>query len=255
MIIRNENYDVAIVGGGISGLMCAYRLVEKHPELKIVLVERGSSLEKRKCPILDKKVQSCIKCKNCAIMEGMAGAGAFSDGKYVISTEYGGWLTELMPDETVIGYIEQADSILVSFGAPTERFMPDNELKRLALKYDLHMSQAQLKHFGTDGNLQIMGRLIKYLSEHITIYTETAVTDIDRSAHRLKCSTRDGRLDITAERIILALGRAGSRFFYKWCHDNNIPVENNQVDVGVRVELPAIVWDEFSKRIYEPKIK
>lgn len=255
MIIRNENYDVAIVGGGISGLMCAYRLVEKHPELKIVLIERGPALDKRRCPILQKKVQTCIRCKRCSIMEGMAGAGAFSDGKYVISTEYGGWLTDLLPDETVIGYIEQADSILVSFGAPTERYMPDNELKRLALKYDLHMAQAQVKHFGTDGNLKIMGNMITHLEKYITIYTETEVTDIDKSAHWLKCSTRDGRLDITADRIILALGRAGSRFFYKWCQDNDIPVENNQVDVGVRVELPAIVWEEFSRRIYEPKIK
>ncbi len=255
MIIKNEHYDIAIAGGGISGLMCAYRLVEKHPELKIVLVERGASLDKRKCPILEHKVPSCINCKNCAIMEGMAGAGAFSDGKYVISTEYGGWLTDLMPDDTVIGYIEQADSILVSFGASTERFMPDNELKRLALKYDLHMAQAQLKHFGTDGNREMMLKMIAYLSEKITIYTNTEVTDIDKNAHRLKCTTRDGRLDLTADRIILALGRAGSRFFSRWCASNKIEVENNQVDVGVRVELPAIVWEEFSSKIYEPKIK
>lgn len=91
-----EKVDVAIIGGGIGGIMTAYRLLEKHPELKVTVIERGHDIEKRICPMLTKKTDHCIKCPTCAIMEGMAGAGAFSDGKYVISTEYGGWLTEFL---------------------------------------------------------------------------------------------------------------------------------------------------------------
>ena len=117
-----NHYDIAIIGGGIGGLMAAYRLSENDPSLSIVLFEKGNPLGKRICPIITKQVKTCIKCKSCAIMEGLAGAGAFSDGKYVISTEYGGWLTDFLPSETVIRYIEEADSIMVQHGATTERF-------------------------------------------------------------------------------------------------------------------------------------
>ena len=130
-------YDIAIIGGGIGGLMTAWRLTERDPALSVCIIEKGHSIEKRTCPIVAKKVDKCIKCPSCAIMEGLAGAGAFSDGKYVISTEYGGWLTDFLKPETVIDYIEQADQILVSFGATTERFLPSNELKRPCLQHGL----------------------------------------------------------------------------------------------------------------------
>ena len=123
-------YDIAIIGGGIGGLMAAYRITERDPSASVCIIEKGHTIEKRSCPIVTKKVDKCIKCPSCAIMEGLAGAGAFSDGKYVISTEYGGWLTDFLKPQTVIDYIEQADKILVSFGATTERFLPDNELKK-----------------------------------------------------------------------------------------------------------------------------
>ena len=151
-----SRYDIAIVGGGIGGLMTAYRLSERAPELSICLMERGRDIRDRICPIVAGKVKKCIKCDPCAIMEGLAGAGAFSDGKYVISTEYGGWLTDFLPSETVIRYIEEADQIMVRYGATTERFLPNNELKRLCLEYDLHMQQAQVKHLGTDANFETM---------------------------------------------------------------------------------------------------
>ena len=175
----SKNVDVAVIGGGIGGIMTAYRLLEGNPELKVMVIERGHEIEKRICPMLTKKVDHCLKCETCAIMEGMAGAGAFSDGKYVISTEYGGWLTEFLEPETVIDYIEQADKILVKFGATTERFMPSDELKRECLKHDLHMSQAQLKHLGTDSNFDTMRKLINDLKTvsytHLTLPTTNFV--------------------------------------------------------------------------------
>jgi uncharacterized FAD-dependent dehydrogenase len=147
-----SHYDIAIVGGGIGGLMAAYRLSLERPSLQICLLEKGRPLSKRFCPVIAKTVPKCIRCKSCAIMEGLAGAGAFSDGKYIITSEYGGWLTDILSPDTVVDYIEQADKILVSFGATTDRFMPSNELKRLCLKHELFMAQAQVKHLGTDSN-------------------------------------------------------------------------------------------------------
>ena len=247
---KKNKYDIAIVGGGIGGLMSAHRLIKKNPALSIVLFEKGRSLDTRECPMITKHLPNCIHCKTCSIMEGMAGAGAFSDGKYIISTEYGGWLPDFLPEDVVIDYIEQADSILVEFGATEERYIPNDELKRECLKYDLHMQQAQLKHLGTDSNFETMLKLITFLDEKIEILTGTEVLDVDKKAHVVK--TKDG--EITADTIIFAVGRVGSREFGKWCDRNGIEMSNNQVDIGVRVELPAIIWDHFSKKIYEPKI-
>lgn len=249
-----ENYDVAVVGGGISGIMAAYRLMENDPSLKIALFEKGNPIDNRKCPIISGKVKTCVKCKSCAIMEGMAGAGAFSDGKYVISTEYGGWLTEFLDPELIIDYIEQADKIMVAHGATEERYMPSNELKKLCLQNDLHMAQAQVKHLGTDSNFDTMARLIADLGEKCEIYPNTEVKDIDKETHVVTVEQRGEVHRVTARYIIIAVGRVGSGFFSEWCRKNDIELTNNQVDVGVRVELPYFIWEDFSSKIYEPKI-
>lgn len=250
-----QQYDVIIVGGGISGLMAAYRLSEQNPALSIALFEKGRHLEKRKCPIITKQAKACIKCASCAIMEGLAGAGAFSDGKYVITTEYGGWLTDFLEAETVIDYIEQADKILVHFGATTDRFMPSNELKKRCLEFDLHMSQAQLKHLGTDSNFETMMHLVHALEERIEVHTCADVTDVNKQTHEVTVLDRDGEHVCKADKIVFAVGRAGSLRFSAWCEKNQIPQHNNQVDIGVRVELPSLVWKDFAEKIYEPKIQ
>lgn len=254
-MLKKSSCDIAIIGGGIGGLMTAYRLSEKLPGADICLIEKGSALEKRVCPIVRKTSKICVKCPSCAIMEGLAGAGAFSDGKYVISTEYGGWLTEFMPPETVLEYIEQADKILVSFGATTERFQPNNELKKLCLQNDLQMSQAELKHLGTDSNFDTMKKLIEALESRCEIAVKTEVLDVDRESHTVSFRDDTGEHALHAENIVFAVGRVGSRFFSSWCSKNNMALTSNQVDVGVRVELPSIIWEDFSKKIYEPKIR
>ena len=254
IMTAKSRYDVAIIGGGIGGLMAAYRLCNENPTLSVCILEKGHDIKKRYCPIVSGKSKRCIHCASCGIMEGLAGAGAFSDGKYVISTEYGGWLTDFLDRSTVLQYIEQADEILVQFGATTDRFMPDNELKRLCIQHDLHMNQAQLKHLGTDSNFETMVRLIDSLRDHCDIFTDTMVTDVDTKTHTVSFVSGKEDGSLTADTVIFAVGRAGSRFFTEWCEKNDISLSNNQVDVGVRVELPSIVWEHFSKKIYEPKI-
>lgn len=250
----NKTYDVAIIGGGIGGIMTAYRLLYKNPELKVIMFEKGNSLDNRKCPILTDKIKKCARCKTCAIMEGMAGAGAFSDGKYVITTEYGGWLTDFLPEKTVMDYVEQADSILVEHGATTKRYQPNDELKKLCLQNGLHMQQAQVKHLGTDSNFATMMKIISDISDKCTIKTLTEVTNVDKKTMTVSFTEKGNENEITAENIVFAVGRAGSKFLQNWCKNNNIALTNNQVDVGVRVELPSIIWEDFAKKIYEPKI-
>jgi len=249
-----DQYDVVIIGGGIGGLMCAHRLYENNPSLDILLVERGKGLDTRNCPIVTGKVASCIRCEPCSIMEGIGGAGAFSDGKYIISTEYGGWLPEIIGPKKALNYIEQADKIMMDFGAQKERYIPSNDLKKLCMQYDLYMQQAQVKHLGTDANFSTMVKLVADLQKHIQIETLTTVIDVDKVSKEITMTANKNTIKTTAKKIVFAVGRAGSRGFAKWCHENKIKSANNQVDIGVRVELPSLVWEHFSKKIYEPKI-
>lgn len=250
----NKEYDVVIIGGGIGGLMCAYRLIEKRSDIKVLILERGKKLEDRSCPILAGKVKKCIKCKPCAIMEGMAGAGAFSDGKYNITTEYGGWLPNVLDAKTVLSYIHQADDILVKYGADKEVYYPSNELKTLCLQYDLHMQQAEVKHLGTDANYSTMLNFIHSLDGKVEIETEATVEDVDKDSHEITYTQKGETKQVIGNIVIFAVGRVGNGMFEAWCNKYNIKRTNNQVDIGVRVELPFEIWEKFSKQIYEPKI-
>lgn len=245
---------VGIIGGGISGLMAAYRL-SMLDNINVTIFEKGNDLTHRVCPLLHHNVEKCVKCQHCAIMEGLAGAGAFSDGKYNITTEYGGWLQDIVNVDDVMKYIEQADDILVDCGATRERFMPNDELKKLCIQHDLYMQQGQCKHLGTDANFDTMRNLIEELINrgNVNIKTNTTINNVINDGDNFILKTDDGFVH-TVDRVIFAVGRVGSKFFADWCNKNNIALKNNQVDIGVRVELPSMVWDEFEKKIYEPKI-
>ena len=254
--------NIGIIGGGISSLMAAYSLLKNSKETNVTIFERGNSLETRKCPILDKKVDKCIKCKTCAIMEGIAGAGAFSDGKYNITTEFGGWLQDIRDD--TLAYIEKADQILIENGATKDRFMPNDELKKRCLQFDLHMLQSECKHLGTDANFDTMVKMVQNIEkmgeDRVKIHTNFYVCNVEDIENGKKVvyrkledntqETYETEFDI----IIFATGRSGSHFFSKWCKAHDVKLKNNQVDIGVRVELPASIWEEFEKKIYEPKI-
>lgn len=247
---------IVIVGAGISGLMCAYRLASKldMSEHSITILEKGNSLEDRHCPIVMKESEKCLKCKRCAITNGVAGAGAFSDGKYNLTTQYGGWLNDYIGRDLVWRYINEADEILDEYDAKAEIKYPDNDLKYLFSKYGLEMLQGTVKHLGTDNNYNTMVAFVSEIKAMgVNIISDVEVTDITKRKNgslKVVCN----RLVIPADKVILAVGRTGNKFIAEVCERHNIPLLNNKIDLGVRVELPHHVWESISNRVYEPKL-
>lgn len=244
-------HDIIIIGAGISGLMAAYATYKKNINADILIVEWGNTLDKRICPARINKTK-CYHCDSCcSITNGIAGAGAFSDGKFIKSTEYGGWLQDYIGNEQTMKYINQLDSLLLNFGATEKQYFPSNKIKNECLKYDLHLQQAIVRHLGTDGNLNVMTNLYNYLIDKIEFLTNTKVDNIDMDKKYVVTNKNE---TIYFNKLIIAVGRSGSEWFSDICTKNNIQMSNNQVDVGVRVELPRVIWEDISKEIYEPKI-
>ena len=249
----DNKYDVAIIGGGIGGLMAAYRLITTNNQLKIILIDGGKSLDKRVCPA--KQGKPCVHCKTCAITNGMAGAGAFSDGKFNIGTAYGGTLAQELGDETAMNYIRQVDSALQVFAADyPDLYTSNDELKLKCLQNNLQLLDMDVRHLGTDKNYSTMNNLIDYLEQRIEIKTETDCDAIYRKKTNdvFMISTTCGWFNAT--NVVVATGRSGATFVKKLCKAFNVDVEANSVDIGVRVEMKDMIWREFSSKIYEPKI-
>lgn len=254
-----SKYDVAIIGAGTAGIFTAYELNKLHPELKILMIEQGNSITKRSCPIIQKKTKSCINCKNCSIMNGFGGAGAFSDGKFNFTTEFGGWLHEYASPEEVMDLIEYVDSVNMSFGATDKRFStytPEaHAIEKKALEHDLHLLSAAVKHLGTERNLKLLTNMSDYLNERIELRHNVTVTEIkhlEDNTYRL--SLEDSDEIIECKYLVAAPGRSGAEWFAKQCKDMGINLINNQVDIGVRVELPAKVFEHITDVVYESKL-
>lgn len=256
--IKKDKFDVAIIGGGTAAIFAAYELIEKNPGLNIIMIEQGNKIYDRTCPIIKNKIRDCIGCKTCSIMRGFGGAGAFSDGKYNFTTEFGGWLTDYIPDDEVMDLITYVDKINVKFGATNEIFSTYTEeaklIEKKALENDLHLLQAAVKHLGTENNLRILTELYEYLDNRITIQCNTMVKRIIPvdDGYRLDCG-EDNFVD--CKFLVAAPGRSGAEWFSRQCKELKLNLINNQVDIGVRVELPAKVFEQITDVLYEAKLK
>ena len=256
--------DVAIIGCGEAGIFAGYELKKLHPELDIVVVEQGKDIYSRKCPIVAGKVKSCVHCKTCDTMCGFGGAGAFSDGKFNFTTQFGGWLTDYMEPAEVMNLIEYVDSINVAHGATIERYSTSSEkldhihtpdpvmLEIEALKYDLHLLQAQCKHLGTERNLQILTNIYESQRDKVDYRFNVSVEKIEQLDDGYRLITDQGDVDCTY--LVAAPGRSGAEWFATQCKDLGIKLINNQVDIGVRVELPAKVFEHITNVVYESKL-
>jgi uncharacterized FAD-dependent dehydrogenase len=248
-----NNYDVAIIGGGPAAIFAAYELAVKNTKARIIMIEAGHDIYKRTCPIAENKVERCIGCTPCSIMRGFGGAGAFSDGKYNFTTEFGGWLNEYLSEKGVHELIDYVDEINLGYGAPTEYFTTKNSMiGQEALAYDLHLLGAKVRHLGTENNLAILKKIYEVLKERITFVFNTAVDEINQTGSRFTLHTKIGQFE--SKYLIAAPGRAGSEWFTGQCRKLNLSLFNNQVDVGVRVEIPAEVFQRITDEVYEAKL-
>ena len=253
----NTRYDVAIIGCGEAGIFAGYELKKLRPELNVLVMDQGADIYSRQCPIVSGKVDRCVHCSICDTMCGFGGAGAFSDGKFNFTTAFGGWLTDYMPASEVMDLIRYVDSVNVRFGATTECFStatPEAQaLEKKALENDLHLLQAQCKHLGTENNLRILANIYEHLKDKIDYRFRTAVKTIDRQDEGYHLELENGD-SVDCAVLIAAPGRSGAEWFAGECKRLGIHLINNQVDIGVRVELPAKVFEHITDVVYESKL-
>lgn len=247
-------YDCIIIGAGPGGIFAAYELLKEKKDIKIAMFESGNPLEKRKCPIDGKKIKSCVHCATCAIMNGFGGAGAFSDGKYNITNEFGGNLHEYIGKNTAIELMEYVDEINMSHGGEgTKLYSTGNTpIRKLCLQNQLHLLDASVRHLGTDKNYVVLENLYNEMKDKLDIFFRTPVTSVEKLEDGFAVVTENETYE--CDKCIISVGRSGSKWMETVCKNLEIRTLSNRVDIGVRVELPAEIFSHLTDELYESKI-
>ena len=247
-------YDVIIIRAGPGGIFSAYELSQKSPDLKVGVFEAGHALSRRKCPIDGEKIKSCIGCKSCSIMSGFGGAGAFSDGKYNITNDFGGTLYKYIGKKQALDLMYYVDDINLRYGGAGTKLYSTagSKFKKECIQHDLHLLNASVRHLGTDINYLVLENLYAELKEKVDFYFDSPVDSV---------AAVDGGYQIFSngqtyecEKCIISVGRSGSKWMERICQELQIPTSSNRVDIGVRVELPADVFSHLTDELYESKI-
>ena len=250
-----KHYDVIIVGAGPGGIYTAYELKKGNPKLSVAVFEEGNPLEKRHCPIDGKKIKACIHCKKCDIMNGFGGAGAFSDGKYNITNEFGGTLHEYIGKKEALELMQYVDGINMTHGGEgTKLYSTSNsKIHKLCIQNKLHLLDASVRHLGTDKNYVVLGNLYRELVESgVEFFFLKPVKKLEKTDGGFLVKTENE--NYSCSKCVVSVGRSGSKWMEEVCHDLGIATHSNRVDIGVRVELPAEVFSHLTDELYESKI-
>ena len=252
--IMKNNYDIIIIGAGPGGIFSAYEIKELCPELSVAVFEAGHELKARRCPIDGDKIKTCISCKSCSIMSGFGGAGAFSDGKYNITNDFGGTLYEYIGKKQALDLMHYVDDINMKFGAEGTKLYSTagTKFKTICIQNNLHLLDASVRHLGTDINYVVLENMYNYLQNRVDFYFNTPVKEIKIIDGGYEVVTDKG--NYSCDKCIVSVGRSGSKWMEKVCKDLKIPTKSNRVDIGVRVELPAEVFAHLTDELYESKI-
>ena len=247
-------YDVIIIGAGPGGIFAAYELIQKTKILKIAIFEKGKPLNKRKCPIDGDKIKSCINCKTCSIMSGFGGAGAFSDGKYNITNDFGGTLYEHIGSDLSLELMHYVDKINVMYGGEKTKLYStaNSNFKKICMQNKLKLLDASVRHLGTDINYVVLENLYNELTKYVDFYFDTPVLDIEYKDEVYDIITKSNTYK--TKKCIVSAGRSGSKWIEELCKNLDIPTNSNRVDIGVRVELPAPIFSNLTDELYESKI-
>ena len=248
------NYDVIIIGAGPGGIFAAYELMQLKPQLKVGVFESGHRLEQRKCPIDGKKIKSCISCPTCSIMSGFGGAGAFSDGKYNITNDFGGSLYEYIGKKTALDLMNYVDTINMKYGGEGTKLYSTagSRFKTICIQNDLHLLDASVRHLGTDINYIVLKNLYQHLQDKVDFYFDTHVDTVEKNEEGYQITAK-GQI-YTCKDCIISVGRIGSKWMESVCKSLDIPTKSSRVDIGVRVELPCEVFAHLTDELYESKI-
>lgn len=257
-------YDVIIVGAGPAGIYCSYELITKNPNLKVLLVDKGLDIYHRHCPVLEHKIAKCPVNKkgvagcypSCSITNGFGGAGAYSDGKFNITSEFGGWMTDYLPADTVLDLIRYVDSINIKYGANVSITNPltdkVREIEKRGYAVGLKLLRAEVRHLGTEVNLQIMKAIYDFLNDKIDMRFKSEVTDVIIENNEAK-GIKIGDETILGKYVFMAAGRDGATWLQSICEEHGISLTHNQVDIGVRVETNDVIMEEINQNLYEGK--
>ena len=248
------NYDVIIIGAGPGGIFSAYELLKQKPELKVAVFEAGHALSKRRCPIDGDNIKTCIDCKSCSIMSGFGGAGAFSDGKYNITNDFGGTLYKYIGKEKALELMRYVDEINMRYGGKGTKLYSSagSKFKKECIQHDLHLLDASVRHLGTDINYIVLENLYNDLKEKVDFFFDTPVDSVSVTGDGYKISCNEQ--SYTCKNCIISVGRIGSKWMEQVCNALDITTHSNRVDIGVRVELPADVFSHLTDELYESKI-
>ncbi|MCD8022990.1 MAG: FAD-binding protein [Lachnospiraceae bacterium] len=311
--VYDFDYDVIIIGAGPGGIFAAYEMANRRPALRVAVFEKGHALNRRKCPIDGEKVKSCIGCKTCSIMSGFGGAGAFSDGKYNVTNDFGGTLYQYIGKEKALELMYYVDDINMKYGGEGTKMYSTagTKFKKLCMQNKLSLLDASVRHLGTDINYKVLENLYAELRDRVTFFFDTPVESVEKTEDgylvRVEGMTAAGRKEVSVsgksgdardengKRIrseqqftvqmgdgqnrqvdassvadnegikncsqvfschscVISVGRSGSKWMENICAEMEIPTKSNRVDIGVRVELPAVIFSHLTDELYESKI-